>query len=362
MKYATNYDVGDRKRPSGINEDSIAITVFEQGHREGFLGYSERDGNNTDPGGDSDTPVNRSAAAFALADGAGGHNAGDVASYIAATRVSERLAPVAIGAAGRDPSEFGIDLESDGGSPDAGTIEGQIGNAIVEAHREVVRYAASTGTGAYTTVVAGICVGGRLHYGWVGDSRAYVINAQRKEIDQLTKDHALVEELRDAEKIDDVEAHVHPRSNEITRALGGTGVEDPEKATVDVETDTVELFAEDIVFVTSDGVIDAQTDARSLHDEYIRSDRSEEAAAEILDSVVTDEDIREWILSADSLEAASEVLIERSNERGGKDNMSALLLRDPALPDTPREGPLPVRAQELEELVNERETILVSDE
>ena len=151
MQYATHYDVGDRKRTDGINEDSVAITVFEDGHRDGYLGPSnppaeggddgdassedgsetggdedsedgesgsggsdsvddatpapdaqttvlegdtdetERDEGEADATGDRD-PQNRSAAVFALADGAGGHEAGDVASYIASTVVSERLA------------------------------------------------------------------------------------------------------------------------------------------------------------------------------------------------------------------------------------------------------------------------------
>ena len=348
MNYATNYDVGDRKRESGINEDSVALTVFEQGHRGGL---QESEGG---------TPTNRSVAVFALADGAGGHDGGDVASYIATTEICEQLAPVAIGAARSDPSPFG--LEFDTGEPEATTLEAAVAEAVVSAHREIISYAADSGIGAYTTVVAGICAGGQLHYGWVGDSRAYVVNETREEITRLTKDHAVVEELRDAGDIDEVEAHVHPNGNEITRALGGQGREDPANATVEVETDTVDLFAEDIVFVTSDGVIDAQTDAPTLHERYLESDRSEAVAETIRDRAVTDEKLKEWILSADSLDEASETLIECANEHGGKDNLSTILFSDPALPETPADGGLPVRARELADAIADRETVLFSDE
>jgi len=353
MNYATNYDVGDRKRADGINEDSVAITVFEQGHRDGLQ----------DSGGtDEETPTNRSAAVFALADGAGGHDGGDVASYIAATVICEQLAPAAISVARSDPSPFGLDFDTGEPATSTGELEMAIEEAIVTAHREIISYAAESGIGAYTTVVAGICVGGQLHYGWVGDSRAYVVNEAREEIALLTKDHAVVEELRDGGEIDDVEAHVHPKGNEITRAVGGQGHEDPEKATVNVETDTVDLFAEDIVFVTSDGSIDAQTDAPALHESYLESDRSESVAETIRERVVTDDRLKQWILSADSLEAASETLIERANERGGKDNLSTILFRDPSLPETPADGGLPVRARELADAIADRETVILSDE
>lgn len=348
MNYATNYDTGERKRTTGINEDSVAISVFEQGHREGV----------TD---DGDRPTNRSGAVFALADGAGGHESGDVASYIATTTICERLARTAIEATRGDPSAFDLDFDIGESESDTADREAAIEEAIVAAHREILSYAGSAGTGSYTTVVAGLCVGGKLHYGWVGDSRAYVVNEDRGEIARLTKDHAVVEQLREAGEIDNVEAHVHPRGNEITRALGGTGDEKPAEATVAVETRTVDLYAEDIVCLTSDGIIDAQTDAPSLHKEYLDSGRSTAAAEAIRERSVTDEDIKEWILSADSLEKAATTLIDRANDRGGKDNLSTILVSDPALPETPTGG-LPIRALCGVDSITDRETVILQDE
>ncbi|WP_436923707.1 PP2C family protein-serine/threonine phosphatase [Halosimplex amylolyticum] len=369
MNYATHYDVGDHKRDGGINEDSVAVSVFEQGHREGFLGYErdrasadERDegdesGDETDRTAAAENATNRSAAVFALADGAGGHDAGDVASYVATTAVCEHLAGTAVGAARSDPGGFDVAVDEPlPATPRAGDLESAVAEAIVAAHREVLAYAAESGQQAHATVVAGVVAGGSVHYGWVGDSRAYLVNAARDEILPLTTDHAVVQRLREADQIDDVEALVHPRSNEITRAVGGSGRKDPETATVDVETATVPLYREDVLLVTSDGLLDAQTEAAKLYEWYVEADRDEEMAAVVRDRAVTDEEIRDAVLSARSLDAAAEGLVDLANDRGGKDNLSTILLRDGTLPETPDDPP--PRAAGAEPALEDRETVV----
>jgi serine/threonine protein phosphatase PrpC len=336
MRYATNYDIGDRKRSTGINEDSVALSVFEQGHREGYRGQTRGDSGDDD--GD-ERPANRSAAAFVLADGAGGHEAGDVASYIASTIVCEQLAQVAIRAARADPSDFDVPVERTPPAPTSADLCEAVDDAINTAHRAIIANAVESGAGAYTTVVAGIVADGQVHYGWVGDSRAYVLNRERETIDRLTKDHAVVEEMHDAGELDDVEAHVHPRGNEITRALGGTPAENPETAAIEVETETVPLYAEDTLLVTSDGLIDAQTDAPDLYEEYVEAGRDDEMAAKIREQVVTDGEIRDVVLEADSLDDAAAALGTLTNDRGGKDNFSVLLLADGTLAETPDSVP-----------------------
>ena len=422
MRYTTNYDIGDRKRGQGINEDSLSVTVFEQGHRDGYLGKTRppRDGASatgaTDAPGDGpvsnetgdpdgaepadvaaaideaerdtgaadeapedraaagddaeaaddeepELPANRSAGVFVLADGAGGHDAGDVASYIATTVVAENLAPVAIHAARSHPEEFDVDIPPAIQPETMGPEDIQTGleNAIIKAHREIIRYADESGTQSYTTVVAGVFADGRLHLGWVGDSRAYLVNEAREEIVRLTKDHAVVEERADHGEIDDVEAHVHPDGNQITRALGGSGHEDPDRAMVDVDTRSVRLFAEDTVLATSDGLIDAQTDAPELYQQYVESDRSPEMAETVRDAVVTDADIRDVLLGADSLDAAAAEYVRLANERGGKDNISVLLFEDPTLPPTPSGG-VPVRAADPDVDLSERDTVIITED
>jgi len=396
MRYSTNYDIGDRKRGQGINEDSVSLTVFEEGHRDGYRGQDRpqspsaptadsdeaadetgepsdavtatdaddtADADPSDTDGDS-RPMNRSAGVFVVADGAGGHDAGDIASYITTTIVAEHLAPVAIRTARSYPGGFDVDVARDvlPDPPGEQELETAVAEAITAAHREIIRYADETGTQSYTTVVAGIYADGKLHYGWVGDSRAYVVNGARGTISPLTRDHAVVQEWADSDEIDPVEAHVHPNGNEITRALGGSGYEDPDEATVEVDTRTVRLYAEDTVLATSDGLIDAQTDAPELYEEYVDSDHADAVAERIRERVVTDDEIRDVVLDAPSLDAASREFVSLANDRGGKDNISVLLFADSALPETPESGGMPVRNIDPDIDVSERDTVIMTDE
>lgn len=346
MEYATAYDVGDRKRDEGINEDSVAIAAIEDGHRAGL---AARDGAET-----------RGAVAFALADGAGGHDAGDVASYLASTVVVEELVGAAARWARSDPDAFDVALDAPlPEGPTAVSVQAAVEEAIQVAHRDVLEYASAADAAALSTVVAGVAVGGELHYGWVGDSRAYVCNAVHGTVEQVTKDHSVVTELADAGDIDDVEARVHPRGNEITNAVGGHPGEPVDGATVPVETHTIPLYAEDVVLVTSDGLIDAQTDAPDLHDDYTEGETD---AAAVREAVVTDDEIGATVFGAESLEAAAEALIALGNDRGGKDNLSTVLFRDSALAATPAEPALPVRAIDPSGPVEDRETVIVPGE
>ncbi|KAA9397934.1 serine/threonine-protein phosphatase [Haloarcula sp. CBA1130] len=402
MRYSTNYDIGDRKRGQGINEDSVSLTVFEEGHRDGYRGQDrpqsqnpatadgdetanatdessdtgpaadagdDRDPSDADDADTPDTdsnrqPMNRSAGVFVVADGAGGHDAGDIASYITTTVVAEHLAPVAIRTARSYPGGFDVDVARDvlPDPPGERELETAVAEAITAAHREIIRYANETGTQSYTTVVAGIYADGKLHYGWVGDSRAYVVNSARETISPLTRDHAVVQEWVDSDEIDPVEAHVHPNGNEITRALGGSGYEDPDEATVGVDTRTVRLYAEDTVLATSDGLIDAQTDAPDLYEEYVDSDHADSVAERIREAVVTDDEIRDVVLDAASLDAASQEFVSLANDRGGKDNISVLLFADSALPETPEDGGMPVRDIDPDIDISERDTVIMTDE
>jgi len=365
MIYATNYDIGERKRHGGINEDSVAINVIEQGHRDGFADDEAGHGGAVDwddrPTDGAARPPNRGIAVFALADGAGGYEAGDVASYIATTVICEELGEVATRVARSNPDDFDVSLPDALApeQPSPAEIQAALEDAITAAHREIINYASETGNRAYTTAMAGLSFDGTCYYAWVGDSRAYLVNEARETIELLTKDHGVVEELHDCGEVDDVEAHVHPRGNEITRALGGTGDQDPETATIAIDSNAVSVYAEDVLLVTSDGLIDAQTDAPDLYDEYQRSGKSDEMAETVYDAVVTDEEIRAFVLDADSLVQAGRELLAMANDRGGKDNLSVLFVRDPALPPTPRDRPLR-RSLEPTPLEN-RATVLLPD-
>lgn len=352
MEYTTAVDIGKRKRrQGGINEDSVAVTVTDEGHRD----------------------TNRRSGVFVLADGAGGARAGDVASYVTTVEVTRRLSDrlwterrLSKVADFMDASreEFMADAVSASlSSVTDQMVETWISDAIAAAHTRLLEVIDDLGVqDGYSTVVAAVAIDGRLHYGWIGDSRAYIINvAQDREDDQrvsrLTKDHSEVERLVNQGAIDEVEAHVHRRGNMVTRALGGTRGEDPARSSVSADTGTVPLFGDDVVLLTSDGLIDAYTGAPELHEAYQEAENPDSVAERILEKSVTDDEIGEVVLDAPSLEAAADRFVELSNERGGKDNVSIILFRDDSLPYAP-EGALPVRAYDpdVEEILA-RETV-----
>ncbi len=353
MEYTTALDIGRRKRQQGgINEDSVAVTVLDEGHRD----------------------TDRRSGVFVLADGAGGAQAGDVASYVTTVEVSRQLTDrlwaerelteIVDAAAADSPESVVADAVDDPlAAMSDEAVQTCIAEAIEAAHARLLAVIDNFGLdNGYSTVVAAVAAGDRLHYGWVGDSRAYVVNVgENRDDDQrvarLTKDHSEVERLVSDGVIDEIEAHVHRRGNLITRALGGKRGEDAEANSVSVDTATVPLFGDDIVLLTSDGLIDAYTGAPQLHREYEDAEDTDAVAERILEKSVTDDEIREVILDAPSLEAAADRFVELSNERGGKDNLSLVLFRNEALPSVPGCN-LPIRAYDPdpEEIIN-RDTV-----
>jgi len=339
MEYATALDIGERKRrQGGINEDSVAVTLTDEGHRD----------------------TRRHSGVFVVADGAGGTQAGDIASYVATVEVSRRLSDrlwrerrLAEMADAVGEGEHDLEL-TDGvlGDPLAdasdATVQAAIASAVEAAHTRIVEVIGELDLdSAYTTVVVAVVAGDRLHYGWVGDSRAYVVNLgdreERQRVTRLTNDHSEVERLLEQDAIDEVEAHVHRRGNRITRALGGTRTEDPALSTITVDTASVPLFGDDVVVLTSDGLIDAYTGAPKLHREYEGADDTDAVAERILEKAVTDDEIGDVVREAESLSAAADRFVDLSNERGGKDNLSLVLVRDRTLPPGPA-GSLPIRS------------------
>jgi len=333
INYATGLDIGERKRKDGrINEDSIAVNVLEDGHLD----------------------TNRNAGVFVLADGAGGENAGEVASYIATVEVTRRLTQTLWENQLLDGSETPrLPLDGRAGelpvqNDDPDWVLNTIETAIRSTHTRILQLVRELELeSAYTTIVVGVKMGNRFYYGWVGDSRIYVINRhpgreRSRQLTLLTRDHSVVQRLQERGDIDEVEAHVHQRGNQITRALGGTKADDPADSTVQIESDHVRLFGDDVVLLTSDGLIDAYADAGTLHEQYKRADSTAEIEAKILDHAVTDNEIRDVVLAAETLDDAVERFLSLANRRGGKDNLSLILAADPSLDQSPA-GSLPDR-------------------
>ncbi len=204
---------------------------------------------------------------FAVADGMGGAQAGEVASRIAATAFER--------------SEIGDE-----------PAETQLEQIATSANQEIHDLAQrdSTRAGMGTTLTAALFRDDELALGHVGDSRAYVL--RDGELKRLTKDHSLVEELRRQGRLTEEEAEEHPQRSIITRALG------PEP---DVKVDTMTFKAKsgDIFLLCSDG----------------------------LTTMVPDSDIRDILVNARSLRSAVNKLIDAANSGGGRDNITAVAFR-----------------------------------
>ncbi len=207
--------------------------------------------------------VDARTSLVAVADGMGGHRAGEVAS---ATALEALRAAVASGEPIRD--------------------------AIVVANDAVVEKSVSDQElqGMGTTVTAGtLASGGTLLVGHVGDSRAYLV--RDGVLSQVTKDHSLVEEMVREGELTPEQAEVHPQRSIITRALGI----DPQ---VEVDVYPIELRVGDRILLCSDG----------------------------LTTMVRPDEIGGILGREDIAERAAQQLVDAANAAGGEDNVTALVV------------------------------------
>jgi len=211
---------------------------------------------------------------FVVADGMGGHAAGEVASAIASEWISERLCGACLT----------MDLEQ---------VEDRFRTAFVEAGREILRQAAEhtaqLGMGTTATVLL-LRADGRYVIGHIGDSRAYL--ARDGVISQVTRDHSWVQEQVDRGMITPEQAKNHPQSNIITRALGTEAYPTPDLYSGEME-------AGDVFLLASDGLTDMVPEEHML-------------------TILMDEEDPERCVGR---------LIREANLAGGLDNISALVTR-----------------------------------
>jgi len=214
-------------------------------------------------------PIGNLPNLFIVADGMGGHKAGDYASRFCVEFFTQYI------------------KDSNITSPIALMEEAiRATNEALYAKSKQQEEFEGMGT---TFVVATIC-GNELYVANIGDSRLYVIS---KEIKQITEDHSLVQAMVKTGELNRDEARVHPNKNIITRALGVN-----EKAQPDFFE--VELAEGDIVLMCSDGL------TNMLEDEYI------------------EKIIRE---NAEDPKTAAETLVRTANQYGGKDNIAVIVIK-----------------------------------
>jgi serine/threonine protein phosphatase PrpC len=223
------------------------------------------------------------AKLFLVADGMGGHAAGEIASRIAVESISEFIVHT---------------KEDDGTWPHAYDEQfTRTTNRLMAALRmantrvlEAMRKDAKL-RGMGTTVVACMADHGKISVAHVGDSRAYMIRNGR--ISRITNDHSWVFEQVQAGMLTEAEAEKHPLRNVITRALGGALSVNPEASEIDSRPG-------DLYLLCSDG----------------------------LTGMVPEDQILKLVTAnADDLEKACRQLIDVANEHGGLDNVTAILLK-----------------------------------
>jgi serine/threonine protein phosphatase PrpC len=228
--------------------------------------------------------VNPEESLFVVADGMGGHAAGEVASRIAVESINEFICLT-----GGDEEitwPFGLDENI---SYDGNRLKTAIRFAnkrVIEATREKTEY-----EGMATTVAAVLVDDTVANLGHVGDSRVYLFRGDG--VRQLTSDHSWVNEQLLSGVISADQARSHPLRNVVTRALGG-------KADLQVEMQVHKIEAGDVLLLCSDG----------------------------LTTMLPDDELGKLLKEAgDDLREAAEALVTAANERGGEDNITVLLLK-----------------------------------
>lgn len=210
----------------------------------------------------------------AVCDGMGGTSGGDIASKLAAEGVKYTIM-----------NDLPEDISHD-------TMEQFLKKAIDKANFEIFDKAQKESelAGMGTTIVLLVLFEDKFHIAYVGDSRAYLVRDAK--IEQLTVDHSMVQQLIDGGEITDEEAKSHPQKNIITRALGINKV-------VEVDYLVKEKLDGDLMIVCTDGLTN-----------YLSQD-------EILSCAMENQG-----------EALVDQLISIANERGGNDNITAVVVSD----------------------------------
>lgn len=203
---------------------------------------------------------------WVVADGMGGHEAGEVAS----ASIVEHLATIGIASSAPD-------------------LRARFEDRLNRAHAEIRRIARSRGVTIGSTVAALLAMDGRFACLWSGDSRVYLVRDAA--ISQISRDHTEVQELLDSGVISAAEAENWPRRNVITRAIG---VNDE----IAIDFQQGETLAGDIFILSTDG----------------------------LTAHVSDAEIATAALSA-APQAACEKLLSMVLERGGTDNVTIVLVK-----------------------------------
>ncbi|MBU7042648.1 MAG: Stp1/IreP family PP2C-type Ser/Thr phosphatase [Theionarchaea archaeon] len=263
----------DRGKKRELDEDSLAIVqtqmVYESQKKEVTL--------------------------LLVADGMGGHNAGEVASRKTVEYLVSSIIPVLVRESERDVCAV---IQSAIEAANTSLLE------VVQKHTDYQDMG--------TTVTCAVIVDSQVYIGHVGDSRAYIVNTTSpslstststststtsSSIRQITKDHSVIQEMIDRGQLSVEEARRHPQRHIITRAIGV-------HPTLEVDTYTEVLYGEDILLLCCDGLTD----------------------------MLTNQEIVSIIDEHTHLQTMCDALVDGANEKGGLDNISVIACSFEELP------------------------------
>ena len=215
---------------------------------------------------------------FLVADGAGGHEAGEIASKTAVQVIGQALTPALATFLLEDANSAGEEMEA------------RVRDAILAANQRIRKLQQERANNMLTTVAMALIVRDRAILAHVGDSRIYLWREGR--LQQLTTDHTTVQQLIAMGQISPEQARSHPRRHELYRALGHKENPQPDISAFPLQSD-------DLLLLCSDG----------LYEE------------------LPDDAIAATLQNAPSLSEAARTLIRAANDAGGSDNISVILVR-----------------------------------
>jgi serine/threonine protein phosphatase PrpC len=214
---------------------------------------------------------------FIVADGMGGHRSGEVASAISVRTVAQSITRDGV-----------LDLFEFEPGNDRPPLQELVRKALEQANQRVVDRVPGGGT----TLTLAVLLGTHMTIGHVGDSRAYVISNNHARV--ITRDHSLVERLRELGQLTPEEAAAHPQRNVLYRAIG-------QGANLEVDVFTEPIPQDGYLLLCSDG----------------------------LWGVVSDDDILRIVSSSNHPQMACDELVRAANAAGGPDNITAVLVYFP---------------------------------
>ncbi len=247
----------DKGKERNNNEDSLAAVTVNQA--------SEAE--------------QQSVGIYAVADGMGGHQAGEVASKLAVRTALRKLVD--------DVTEADTDMPEH--------YQNWLKSAVAVANQMVHNKGREDRKQMGTTLVMAVVVGHDVHIVNVGDSRAYLISPSG--IRQITKDHSLVQMLVDAGAITPEQAAEHPQRNILTQSIGT-------QPDISIDVFQENLDDEESLLLCSDGLWE----------------------------MLSDEQIQKIVMDAKTPDEACQALVDATNAAGGHDNIAAVLVRLGAAP------------------------------